>query len=90
MEFLARHSVASLQFRKKVQAWGGLVLHDIHDRALRRAAKILGGEEQLRVYLGAAEGELSTWQGQAELPRKIFLRLVDLITEEEVRAVSRR
>jgi hypothetical protein len=69
------------------------VLHDIHERALRRAAKILGGEEQLRTYLGASEVDLSAWAGQGELPRKVFLRLVDLITEEEVRtvqAVSRR
>ena len=69
------------------------MLHDIHERALRRAAKILGGEEQLRTYLGASEVDLSAWAGQGELPRKVFLRLVDLITEEEVRtvqAVSRR
>lgn len=69
------------------------MLHDIHERALRRAAKILGGEEQVRTYLGASEGELSAWAGQGELPRKVFLRLVDLITEEDVRsvtAVSRR
>jgi hypothetical protein len=69
------------------------VLHDIHQRALKRAVKILGGDEQLRTYLGASEVELTTWTGQGELPRKIFLRLVDLITEEDVRtvqAVSRR
>jgi len=69
------------------------VLHDIHERALRRAVKILGGEEQVRTYLGTTESELSAWAGQGELPRKVFLRLVDLITEEDVRtvqAVSRR
>ena len=69
------------------------MLHDIHQRALRRAAKILGGEEQVRTYLGASEVELSAWAGEGELPRKVFLRLVDLITEEDVRhvqAVSRR
>ena len=69
------------------------MLHDIHERALRRAAKILGGEEQLRTYRGASEVDLSAWAGQGELPRKVFLRLVDLITEEDVRtvqAVSRR
>jgi hypothetical protein len=69
------------------------VLHDIHQRALKRAAKILGGDEQVRTYLGASETELLAWAGQGELPRKMFLRLVDLITEEDVRtvqAVSRR
>jgi hypothetical protein len=66
------------------------VHHDIHSRALRRAANILGGEEQLRIYLGASEGDFSAWTGQTgqrELPRNIFLRLVDIITEEEVRSI---
>ena len=63
------------------------MLHDIHTRALRRAANILGGDEQLRVYLGATEVDFSTWTGLRELPRNIFLRLVDIITEEEVRNI---
>jgi hypothetical protein len=64
------------------------VLHDIHTRALKRAAHILGGEEQLRLYLGASEIDFSGWSGLQELPRNIFLRLVDIITEEEVRNVK--
>jgi hypothetical protein len=64
------------------------VLHDIHNRALRRAAQILGGEDKLRTYLGASELDFSSWIGQKELPRNIFLRLVDIITEEEVRNVK--
>jgi hypothetical protein len=65
-----------------------LVLHDIHTRALKRAAQILGGEEQLRVYLGATEVDFSGWSNLQELPRNVFLRLVDIITEEEVRNVK--
>jgi hypothetical protein len=64
------------------------VLHDIHDRALRRAAQILGGEEKLRLHLGATETDFSSWAGLQELPRNVFLRLVDIITEEEVRQVT--
>ena len=64
------------------------MLHDIHIRALKRAAQILGGEEQLRLYLGASEIDFSAWIGLQELPRNIFLRLVDIITEEEVRNVK--
>jgi hypothetical protein len=64
------------------------VLHDIHHRALRRATHILGGEEQLRLHLGATETDFSSWAGLQELPRNIFLRLVDIITEEEVRQVT--
>ena len=63
------------------------MLHDIHHRALRRVAAIMGGDEQLRMHLGASETDFSTWLGSRELPRNIFLRLVDIITEEEVRNV---
>jgi hypothetical protein len=64
------------------------VLHDIHSRALRRAAEILGGEEKLRTFLGATEVDYTSWIGQKELPRNIFLRLVDVITDEDVRRVA--
>jgi hypothetical protein len=64
------------------------VLHDIHTRALKRAAELLGGEEKLRTFLGASEQDYSTWIGQHELPRNIFLRLVDVITDEDVRRVA--
>ena len=63
------------------------MLQDIHQRALRRAAEILGGNEQLRLHLGASEAEFSSWAARRELPREIFLRLVDIITEEEVRSI---
>ena len=64
------------------------MLHDIHTRALRRAAQILGGEERLRLHLGATEIDYSSWLNQKELPRNVFLRLVDIITDEEVRQVA--
>ena len=37
--------------------------------------------------LGATEVDFCAWSGQRELPRNIFLRLVDIITEEEVRNI---
>ena len=66
------------------------MLHDIHTRALKRASEILGGEDKLKVFLGANELDNSTWVNQHELPRNIFLRLVDLITDDEVRRVAQR
>lgn len=65
------------------------MLQDIHQRALRRAAEILGGNEQLRLHLEASEAEFSSWAARRELPREVFLRLVDIITEEEVRNIGR-
>lgn len=64
------------------------MLHDIHTRALKRAAEILGGEDKLMIFLGASELDYSTWVSQHELPRNIFLRLVDLITDDDVRRVA--
>ena len=66
------------------------MLHDIHIRALRCATQILGGEEELRLYLQASEGDFSTWMGQTELPKPVFLRLVDIITGEEPAKGARR
>ncbi len=64
------------------------MLHDIHTRALKRATEILGGEDKLMIFLGASANDYSTWMSQHELPRNIFLRLVDLITDDEVRRVA--
>jgi len=58
------------------------VLQDIHKRALRRAAEIVGGNEELMRHMGASEAEFSSWAGKRDLPRDIFLRLVDIITQE--------
>jgi len=38
--------------------------------------------------LAASETDFSTWTGERELPRNVFLRLVDIITDEEVRKVG--
>jgi len=65
------------------------VLQDIHKRALRRAAEIVGGNEELMRHMGASEAEFSSWAGKRDLPREIFLRLVDIITNEEVCSVRR-
>ena len=66
------------------------MLQEIHRRALQRAAAILGGNEELRLHLGASGDEFSSWAGKRDLPRDIFLRLVDIITDEEIRTVHAR
>jgi hypothetical protein len=64
------------------------VLHDIHKRALRRAAEIVGGNEELMRCLSVSEAEFSSWAGERDLPREVFLRLVDIITDEGVQSVQ--
>ena len=63
------------------------MLQDIHKRALRRASEIIGGNEQLRLHLGVSEVDFMGWFGKRDLPREVFLRLVDIITDEQERDV---
>ena len=66
------------------------MLNEIHTRALRCAAQRVGGDEQLRLHLGASEVDFSSWTALPELPRSVFLRLVDIITGEEAGNTRRR
>ena len=59
---------------------------EVHARALRRAADILGGLEPLRSSLRVTASDLQRWlDGQAEPPASVFLLTVDIIIEYKVR-----
>ncbi len=53
-------------------------------RALRKAARILGGEERLRAVLDAPPGAFSRWMQAAEpVPQDVFLMIVDFLADME-------
>jgi hypothetical protein len=53
-------------------------------RALRKAARILGGEERLRAVLDAPPGAFSRWlQGAEPVPVPVFLMVVDFLADME-------
>ena len=53
-------------------------------RALRKAARILGGEERLRALLDAPPGAFARWmQGTEPLPTPVFLMIVDFLADME-------
>jgi hypothetical protein len=53
-------------------------------RALRKAARILGGEERLRELLDAPPGAFARWMQEAEpVPAPVFLMLVDFLADME-------
>jgi hypothetical protein len=53
-------------------------------RALRRAARIVGGEERLRAMLDAPPGAFSRWcQGAEPVPHAVFLMLLDFLADME-------
>ena len=57
---------------------------DLQLRALRKAARILGGEERLRALLDAPPGAFSRWvQGAEPVPLPVFLMLVDFLADLE-------
>lgn len=57
---------------------------DLQLRALRKAARILGGEQRLRDLLDAPPGAFSRWmQGAEAVPTPIFLMLVDFLADME-------
>jgi hypothetical protein len=61
----------------------------VYARALSRAAQILGGSEALRAYLNVSMRGLAMWmQGGARPPDHVFLRVVDLLTEHDLKALQ--
>ena len=56
-------------------------MSQVHAKALRRAAEILGGTDKLRDYLQVPLSQLELWLSGAERPPvDVFLRAVDLIS----------
>jgi hypothetical protein len=54
-------------------------------RGLRKAARLLGGEPQLRAFLQVPAGELFCWmRGRAAVPPAVFIRIVEFLAAREV------
>jgi hypothetical protein len=63
---------------------------EVRTRAVRRAAKILGGTLPLRAYLNASALIVGLWiSGVATPPPDIFLKVVDLIVEKDIDSLRR-
>ncbi len=55
-------------------------------RGLRKAARLLGGEPQVRAFLGVPATDLYRWmRGQAPVPSTIVVRVIELLAETEQR-----
>jgi DNA-binding transcriptional regulator YdaS (Cro superfamily) len=66
-----------------------LPVADVRVETLRRAAQILGGEQQLALQLSVTPSHLGLWLAGVEpTPPKIFLRAVDVVTEDLAREAS--
>lgn len=53
-------------------------------RALRKAARILGGEDRLRAMLDAPPGAFLRWMaGDEEVPEPVFRELLDFLSDME-------
>lgn len=55
-------------------------------RGLRKAAKVLGGEPQVRAFLGVPASDLYRWmRGQSPVPPAVVVRVIELLAETESR-----
>ena len=62
---------------------------DVYMQALRRAALGLGSVEALRAHLGVQMSDLCSWmEGEQPPPTTIFLRVVDLLADEELAVIK--
>ena len=53
-------------------------------RALRKAARILGGEERLRAMIDAPPGAFRRWmEGDEPVPEPVFAMLLDFLSDME-------
>jgi DNA-binding transcriptional regulator YdaS (Cro superfamily) len=60
-------------------------LSELHVKTLKRAAEIVGGEQQLALKLRVTPSHLALWlEGIATPPGDVFLRAVDLVTDDEL------
>jgi hypothetical protein len=65
------------------------VAQSFHLRALRIAARQLGGEPQLRAYLMVPAEELFRWmRGQESVPQPVMLKVIAFLAERESAATS--
>ena len=60
---------------------------DVYARTLRRAAEIVGDTKELAFKLGASEEDVYLWiQRVKDVPLEVFLRAVDIVTEDSKRS----
>ena len=53
-------------------------------RGLRKAAKLLGGEPQVRAFLDVPATDLFRWmRGQAPVPAAVTVRVIALLADKE-------
>ncbi len=56
---------------------------DVYGRTLRRAAEIVGGLDELAARLAVPKDDLWMWmQGSKQAPTPVFLKAVDIVTQE--------
>jgi hypothetical protein len=60
------------------------VANSFQKRALRKAARIVGGETRLREMLDAPPGAFMRWlEGAEAMPEPVFLMVVDFLADME-------
>lgn len=59
-----------------------LEVSEVHSRAVRKAAELLGGRDRLAKALDVPQEEIEKWiSGKVTPPHEPFLRVVDIIVD---------
>ena len=61
---------------------------EIQNRALHRAAELLGGPDELAQHLGVPQSYVRVWLEGKPIPATVFMRLVDIIVDHEMETVK--
>ena len=59
---------------------------DVHNRAVIRAAELLGGAAALAQRLGVPESTVQQWIAERFIPSDALLRIVDIIIDHDIDA----
>lgn len=56
----------------------------LHSQAVRKAAEVLGGEDELAARLGMAVGTIRMFRsGRLRVPQRVFLQVIDIISGDD-------
>ena len=61
---------------------------EIQNRALHRAAEILGGADELAKHLGVPQSYLRVWLDGKPIPATVSMRVIDIIVDHEMETLS--
>jgi hypothetical protein len=78
-----------VQYRTQCRPRGGAQLPTVYIQTLKRAAEIVGGEEELARRLKVTPSHLTLWiDGVVTAPGDVFLKAADIVSEQDLQELA--